>query len=603
MEFFVVGRRNCKSKFCINRAWIGRVSIAFTTLIFAACGGGNKDANTTPLPPAPAPAPVLPTRIEAARFLTQATFGPTENDINAVMAKGYEAWLEEQFQHPPSVSHLEAWDVQNRSMGGGDIPIAVIGARGGQLPYSFWKQSIAGSDQVRARVAFAWSQIFVVSSTDDSVFFNTRSLASYYDMLNQKAFGQYRDLLESVSLHPSMGMFLTSIKNRKEDQATGRVPDENYAREVMQLFSIGLYELNLDGSLKINTSSVPIPTYTSSDISNLAKVFTGWSWACPSTSNQCFNSGVDVGSVSDTNRLIKPMKPYPQFHSTGPKKFLNVTIPDQGSNPNPEASLKVALDALAAHSNVAPFVAKQLIQRLVTSNPSPAYVSRVAGAFQASKGNLKAVTKAVLLDPDARTTPGSQNQTFGKLREPILRATAFFRAFNASSSSGNFLIGITDDPGTSLGQTPLRAPSVFNFYRPGFKPNTGFISEGNLLAPEMQTTHETSVAGYANTMRDWVDAGAPSASRDIKPSYLREPSDPLIALADTPVDLVSLINQRLLYGTMPTALGNEIIAAISKITIPAPNGTNQTAINTARLNRLKSAIYLTLLSPEFVVQK
>jgi uncharacterized protein (DUF1800 family) len=305
------------------------------------------------------------------------------------------------------------------------------------------------------------------------------------------------------------------------------------------------------------------------------------------------------------------MRPYTQFHATSQKKFLGVTIPDQGSNPNPVASMRVALDTLAEHPNVGPFMAKQLIQRMVTSNPSPAYVGRAAQAFDSSGGDLKALVKAVLLDPEARSASVAAGRSFGKVREPLLRATAFLRAFGATSDSGDYIIGITDDPGNSLGQTPMRSPSVFNFYRPGFKPNSGELKDADLLAPEMQITHETTLAGYANTIRSWVDAGAGSAGhdgksptgRDVKPSYLKNANDSLIALADRPDALVNLVNQRLVHGSMPAAMKTEIVNAVSKITIPAANGSNQVQIDNARKNRLKSAIYLTLLSPEFIVQK
>lgn len=546
--------------------------------------------------------------MEAARFLTQATFGPTEADIDAVVAKGYEAWLDEQLAKSPSLSYQTYWDQRNTLLGGTTQPPFKAGQS--EVVYAFWKQALNGPDQVRARVAFAWSQVFVVSMVDSNVAFNVRGVAGYMDMLNAKGLGKYRDLLESVSLHPMMGLYLTSIRNRKENAATGRVPDENYSREVMQLFSIGLYELNTDGTLKL-TAGAPKDTYTPSDISNLAKVFTGWSWACPSADDRCFTSGVDNDNNSDPDRLVKPMRAYPQFHAPTEKKFLGVTVPDQGTNADPVTSMKVALDTLAAHPNVGPFLARQMIQRLVTSNPSPGYIGRVATAFNQSGGDLKALVKAVLLDTEARSATLAQADSFGKLREPLLRATAFLRAFESASDSGDFLIGLTDDPASSLGQTALRAPSVFNFYRPGFMPAGGNLAQGQLLSPEMQITHETSLAGYANVMRTVVDAGSGAAGydgkstlgRDVKPEYLRNATSKWVTLADTPDALVDQVNQRLLYGRMPADLKTEIVGAITKIAIPAATGTNQTAIDTARKNRLKSAIYLTLLSPEFLIQK
>lgn len=595
-----------------HRTWGFVLAGIVTAIALPACGGGNEEPERRPTLSQPegrprAPQPV--TRAEAARFLTQATFGPTEADIDAVVAQGYEPWLDAQLATPPSVSHQAQWDIRNKALGGGPLPAPGAGASQAHLPYSFWKQAISGNDQVRARVAYAWSQVFVISAVDSSTGFNARGVANYMDMINDRALGKYRHLLEGVSLHPSMGIYLNSKGNRKGDPNTGRVPDENYAREVMQLFSIGLHQLNPDGSQKMRAGA-PQNTYGPDDVTNLAKVFTGWSYACPSSSDSCFKYGHQNGE-RDTDRLIKPMKAYPQFHETAQKTFLGVTIPDQGANADPVASLKVALDTLANHPNVGPFMARQLIQRMVTSNPSPDYVERAAMAFNQSRGDLKTLVKAVLLDPEARSASVAAGSSFGKIREPLLRATVFLRAFGATSDSGDYIIGITDNPGLSLGQTVMRAPSVFNFYRPGFKPTHGDLAQAGLLAPEMQITNETTLAGYANTMRNWVDAGAGSAGhdgksttgRDVKPAYLNNPGNSLIALADNPVALVNLVNTRLLHGTMPAALETEIVSAIGKIAIPAATGSNQTQIDTARKNRLKSAIYLTLLSPEFIVQK
>jgi uncharacterized protein (DUF1800 family) len=305
------------------------------------------------------------------------------------------------------------------------------------------------------------------------------------------------------------------------------------------------------------------------------------------------------------------MRAYAQFHAPTEKRFLGALVPDQGANADPQASLKVALDTLAAHPNVGPFLARQMIQRLVSSNPSPAYVGRVAQAFRQSGGELKALVKAVLLDAEARSATLAQAEGFGKLREPLLRATAFLRAFDSVSDSGDFLIGLTDDPATSLGQTVMRSPSVFNFYRPGFMPAGGALGESKLLAPEMQITHETSLAGYANLMRTLVDAGAGNAGydgksttgRDVKPEYLRSATSPWLALAEKPDDLVQQVGQRLLYGRLPAELRTEVATAVGKMAIPAATGSNQTQIETARRNRVKAAIYLLLLSPEFLVQQ
>jgi len=444
----------------------------------------------------------------------------------------------------------------------------------------------------------------VISLADGTIADNAQGAAGYLDMLGANAFGSYRNLIEGVARHPMMGIYLSHLKNMKEDPARGRVPDENFAREVMQLFSIGLVQLNVDGSVKAGPDGKPLETYTGADIAGLAKVFTGWSWDGPDTADgRYYGWGTEF---IDPARLYSPMQGYTQFHSLSEKKFLGATVPAQ-ARADPNASLKVALDTLAAHPNVGPFIGRQLIQRLVTSNPSPAYVSRVALAFTAGGGDMKAMVKAVLLDPEARDATIASGPAYGKLREPVLRLTAFLRAFGATSDSGKFLIGTTDDAGTQLGQSPLRSPSVFNFYRPGYVPPNTLAGMAGLAAPEMQITHETTVAGYANFMRSGVQNGFgqngtdyKAARRDVQIDYTGE-----IALADTSAALVDRVLERLLGPAPRDALKAEIVAAVDSIVIPVlkADGSNQTAIDNARKNRVYTAVVLTLVAPEFLVQK
>jgi uncharacterized protein (DUF1800 family) len=565
--------------------------------VLVACGG-NKEEEEAAANPLPA------SRSEAAQFLTQASFGPTEAEVDRVMALGYRGWIDEQFAKP-AASHRATWEAADAVVKAANAS-NTIGQDG--VINSFWKQAISGEDQLRQRVSFALSQILVISMQDATVGDNPRAVAGYMDTLAEKSFGNYRDLLEGVSRHPMMGAYLTSLRNRKADPRTGRVPDENYAREVMQLFSIGLHELNADGTTRMN-GSTPLETYTPDDIAGLAKVFTGWSWACPDwPDNNCFNNGSSDGA-SDPERTFKPMLGYPQYHSTEEKKFLSATIGVQTAA-DPVASLKTALDTLYNHPNVGPFIGKQLIQRLVTSNPSPAYVASVAAAFNDNgagvRGDMKVVVRRVLLHSEARSVSSSS----GKVREPVLRLSAYMRAFGYTSDTGDYRVGNTDNPGTQLGQTPMRAPTVFNFYRPGFVPPGSQAAAAGLAAPELQLAHETTAAGYVNYMRDNITGGVGQTNgtvngvvlnrRDLRPNYAPE-----IALADRPADLVTKLSDKLLYGSMPAALKTEIQTTIEKITIPALNsgGTNQAAIDTARRNRVNAAVFLTVVSPEYQVQK
>lgn len=565
-----------------RRALVG-VQIAALSWVLAACGGGESSSGPPILPKEQQPA-----QKDVVRFLSQAGFGGAGADIDRTQRIGFPAWIDEQFSLP-----------QDRHQGYVDSQIAAATLAGQStnqqnwIYESFWRTAVSGNGQLRHRVAFALSQVFVVSLVDGSVGENTRGVASYLDMLGRNAFGNFRTLLQDVTLHPMMGLYLSHLRNQKEDPSRGRVPDENYAREVMQLFTIGLYELNLDGTVRLDSRNEPIETYTNDDVTGLAKVFTGWSWAGPDKSDTRF-----FGGNASADRAVLPMQSYPKYHSTSEKRFLGTVIAEQASA-DPEASLRVALDRLFSHPNVGPFIGKQLIQRMVTSNPSPAYVARVASAFNDNgsgvRGDMKAVIRAVLLDPEARSPlPGATD--YGKLREPVLRIAHWLRAFGAQSASGRFLIGNTDNPNSSLGQTPMRSPSVFNFYRPGYVPPNTDIAAAGLVAPEMQITHESSVAGYLNTLRSVISSGIGSGSpRDVQPDY-----GEVIGLADRPDALVDRIGAMLIAGDMSPELRAQAIDAVGSVAVSTSNA--QSAA-TARLNRVKLAVFLVMASPDYLVQK
>ncbi|MFO1302023.1 MAG: DUF1800 domain-containing protein [Burkholderiaceae bacterium] len=565
-----------------SRVLVG-AQIAALSWVLAACGGGEGSSGPPALPKEQQPA-----QKDVVRFLSQAGFGGAGADIDRTQRIGFPAWIDEQFSL-----------AQDRHQGYVDSQIAAATLAGQSTNQqnwvyeSFWRTAVSGNGQLRHRVAFALSQIFVVSLADGSVGENARGVASYLDMLGRNAFGNFRTLLQDVTLHPMMGLYLSHLRNQKEDPSRGRVPDENYAREVMQLFTIGLYELNLDGTVRLDSRNEPIETYTNEDVTGLARVFTGWSWAGPDKSDARF-----FGGNASADRAVLPMQFYPKYHSTSEKRFLGTVVPEQASA-DPEASLRVALDRLFSHPNVGPFIGKQLIQRMVTSNPSPAYVARVASAFNDNgsgvRGDMKAVIRAVLLDPEARNPlPGATD--YGKLREPVLRIAHWLRAFGAQSASGRFLIGNTDNPNSSLGQTPMRSPSVFNFYRPGYVPPNTDIAAAGLVAPEMQITHESSVAGYLNTLRSAISSGIGSGSpRDVQPDY-----GEVIGLADRPDALVDRIGAMLIAGDMSPELRAQAIDAVGSVAVSTSNA--QSAA-TARLNRVKLAIFLVMASPDYLVQK
>lgn len=566
---------------------------AIAALVLAACGSGTTETATTS---GGATAIAVPTaKNDASRFLAQASFGANQGSINSVSSRGFATWIEQQFAVPARNPHRAYLDAVIASLGPNES------ASETHVMHTFWRQAATAPDQLRQRVAFALSQIFVISFQDGNVAQYPRGVASYLDMLGRNAFGNYRKLLEDVTLHPMMGLYLSHLRNQKE--SGNRVPDQNYARESMQLFSIGLYRLNNDGT-QVLSNGKPIETYGPDDIVGLSRVFTGFSWAGPDQQDRRF-FGADTNPTADPNRDVLPMQPYPKFHSTSEKSFLGTVIPAQ-STPDPVASLQVALDTLFNHPNVGPFIGRQLIQRLVTSNPSPEYVARVADAFNSGRftssvysvgtgkrGDLRAVIAAILLDAEARDMNKTFEPGFGKVREPVLRFGAWMRAFNARSTSGNFLLGTTDNTASSLGQSPMRSPSVFNYYRPGYvPPNTG-IAAANLVAPEFQIIHETSVVGYANFMRSVVRNGVGDNSpADIQPDYAA-----VFAAADDIDKLIDLVDLLLTYGTMRAETRSAIREAIGSINIDPANPA------TGRRNRATLAVLFALSAPEFIVQK
>ncbi|HMP08980.1 DUF1800 domain-containing protein [Hydrogenophaga sp.] len=552
-------------------------------LALAACGGGE-DSNANRHSSADLG---LMTPAAASRFLHQATFGATEQDIADVQQVGYRTWVEEQFAVP-----LNPNGYLNHLVARGDN-----GGNGNHFIEAFWKHAVSADDQLRQRVAFALSQIFVISFNEPEVARFPRGVASYYDTLVRHSFGNFRDLLEDVSLHPMMGLYLTHLRNRKEDPASGRLPDENYAREVMQLFTIGLNQLNLDGTPR-RVNGQPVPTYSSEDVSELAKVFTGWSWAGPDLDEARFN-----GQRNPAASATRSMQSYAHHHSTSPKRFLGVNVPAQ-NRPEPEVSLRLAMNTLFNHPNVGPFICHQLIQRLVTSNPRPGHVERCARAFNGQggtpRGDMKAVIRAILLDSDARL-PSASN-TDGKLREPVLRMANFLRAFEARSQSGNFTgIGNTSNPENSLGQTPMHSNSVFNFFRPGYVPPNSELAARNLNAPEMQLVHEVSVAGYLNFMHTRLTI---DNNRDVRHGYGRE-----LALASDPAALVDRLNLLLTGGQLGAQSRTLVVEAVSSRAVPAPTRnssgaiTNQSTIDNALRDRVYIAVLLTMAAPEYLAQK
>lgn len=503
------------------------------------------------------------TPAQASRFLAQAAFGATPELMAQVQAMGAEHWIEAQMAMAPTQSHV-AWLHEN-DYAHERFRNTVQGTEN-----TLWRKLISSPDVLRQRVTLALSEIFVVSIPGLPVAWRPFVAAHYMDLLEAHAFGRYRDLLGAVTLSPAMGVYLNMRGNRKADPATGRLPDENYAREVLQLFSIGLHELRQDGTLRTNWRGQPIETYGQDTIAGLARVFTGWN--------------LDRFDRNRQDWACRPMAFNRAQHEAGEKRFLGHKIP--AGTPGPQA-LEQALDVIAAHANVGPFIGRQLIQRLVTSNPSPAYVKRVAQAFadngQGLRGDLAAVVRAVLLDPEARRDPAPDERHAGRLREPIERFVQWARAFGATSDNGKWSIGLTVDAASRLGQSPLRAPSVFNFFRPGYvPPNSGVAAQG-LQAPEFQLVHESSVVGWVNFAQQFVAGGV----ADVKPNYTRE-----LALAQDAAALVQHIDLLLAAGSLSDRTRHLITQAVNSMPAATPAQQRQ---------RVNAALHLTLCAPDYLV--
>ena len=598
-------------------ARFARGAVAAAVLVFiAACGGGGGGSATDPAgggsdpTTPPAVAKSKPTALEASRFLRQATMGTTDAEITRLTGMTYQEWLDAEFAKPQVLHRLYI-----------NQAAADLSSVGQQLSNtnfwdSWWSQALSGEDQLRQRVTFALSEIMVISFADATLRNQTRGVASYYDMLGKNAFGNFRDLLEDVTYHPMMGVYLSHLKNTKEDAATGKVPDLNFAREITQLFSSGQYKLNLDGTPVMGADGRPAPAYNSADLYGVSQVMTGLSWYAgplPADRTSRRFSGLDPNLERDW----RPMQAYDEYtpntsyHSTNEKKFWATTIP-ASTKPDTPGDIKIALDTLFNNPNVGPFISQQMIQRLVTSNPSPAYVARVAAKFNDNgsgvRGDMKALWTAILTDPEARTV--STSPTGGKLSEPLLRLSAMLRAFGATSVSGRWTgIGLTDDPSTSLGQTAMYAPTVFNFFRPGYQPVSTTLMQQNVVVPELQIVTDVSVAGYQNYIRGWA---TPNTTRDIQTNF-----DAEIKLADTPAALVDRMDRLLFAGTLPTTLRAQLEGAVASVPIPGPQypsgtptnaiptttPTNQAAMDAARMNRVSLAVFMSMASPDFLVQK
>jgi uncharacterized protein (DUF1800 family) len=532
--------------------------------------GAGSQAFTPPAAP-PAISLGVVSAADAPRFLAQATFGPTAADISALQAQGYTAWISSQMALPET-NHRAATDADAAAF----PPTGQFAVTQDNRQAAWWKISIGAPDQLRQRVAFALSEIFVTSDVASQLANEPDGLATYYDLLATDAFGNFRQLLQDVTLSPAMGNYLNMLRNAKANPSKGTSADENYAREVQQLFTIGLNELQPDGTLVLDSTGLPIPTYNQDEVVQTANVFTGWGYQTAATNPSFYGTAPDFDD---------PMMLYPSYHDETQKTVVGgLVIP---ANQDGAADLKMELDALFNHPNTGPFVCSQLIQHLVTSNPSPGYVYRVAQVFAndgtGTRGNLAAVIKAILLDYEARSLVVAADPGFGKLKEPLLRMAALYRAFGGAAADSRFAIF---DPQVNFDEAALRSPTVFNFFEPGYV-LPGILASAGLVAPEFQITTASTAVSVPNSLYAAVYTPASPSSSTIVLNL-----SSLTANASNPAAMVGTLNQLLCANAMSA----QTQAAIESALAAAPSGESPSAL--AQLS-----LYLACTSPDAAIQR
>ncbi len=564
-----------------------RVARKFTPAIMllsamAACGGGGSSGPApTPAPPTSTPPPTTPpppSAANSARLLDQATFGITASDVAHVQTVGVDAYLTEQFAATASQYTGFSYTPHTAPLSCGNDGISPLDAASicardkyslFQVQRQFFTHALSDPDQLRQRVAFALSQIFVTSGIE---IYEAYGMANYQNVLMRDAFANYRALLQDVTLSPVMGHYLDMANNDKTNAAAGTSPNENYGREVLQLFSIGLYELNADGSQKLDGSGAPIPSYDQDVVEGFSSVFTGWTYPPLTGATTKWTNPIDFDGV---------MVSFADHHEPGAKLLLDgYTLP---AGQTPEQDLKMALDDIFNHPNAGPFIGSRLIQHLVTSNPSPAYVARVSAVFADNgsgvRGDLGAVVKAILTDTEARgDTPVASN--FGHLREPALFVTALMRSLGGQSD------GVLLRSAVGAMEQPIYTPqSVFNFYPPGFVlPNT------QTLAPEFGIDDAASLLARQNLVNTLIFGGGAKADPTVTGSTGTSIDLGGLAATTDATALIAQMNQLLMHGSLSGAASAAILTAVNAQSAADP------------LAAARTAAYLVLTSGQYQVE-
>lgn len=598
----------------IDLAQPAKAGLALLTfaLLLTGCGGGGSDSGDSSAggggggPSGPTGA--FRAEPTTAVFLTQATFGPSAAEIDRLTGQSASQWFQDQTAMAPTYLRPRFEQHMEQVIDGG-----YSGFRVASPTLVFWRNAVGAPDQLRQRMAFALSQILVVSASSGDLRGRPEGMVYYQDLLIEHAFGNYRDLLEAVTYSPAMGYYLTYLGSKKADPNSGRMPDENYARELLQLFTTGVIDTDMQGRPRLDGSGQPIELYDNDDITGLARVFTGFEYALD-------------GRTEDNRRerMQRPLFIDERDHEDGAKSFLGLTIPADTTGPD---SVDMALDHIFEQPTVAPFVSRQLIQRFVTSHPDPAYVGRVAAAFERGtyqlpnavtvgdgrRGDLTATLAAVLFDDAARNVEANRRDPeFGKIREPILRIAHWARAFGADPDDTEYVFDLYDTrEADELAQHPYQSPSVFNFYRPGFVAPGTETGAANLTMPELQLVNTATAPGYVNFLDDFVLQDEDDRDRqriadklaqlraDLPPgpgvnawvaSYETE-----LGLLDDPNALLDHLDLVLTAGTLTEGTRSLILEFLE----------DESAEDTpeAQRDQVQMAVLLIMSSPDYLVQR
>ncbi len=553
---------------------------AVLLLAMAGCGGGGSGGGSgsasTPATPPP-PAPSQPTIADTSRFLDQATLGVTASDVGLVQIIGFQTYLSQQLAAAPSqysgfsyTPHTAPATCQYHPATPTDASSLCSRDQYSlfQVQRQFFTHALSDADQLRQRVAFALSQIFVVSGVE---IYEAYGMADYQNMLLNDAFANFRTLLQDVTLSPVMGHYLNMADNDKTNAVLGTSPNENYGREVMQLFSIGLYELNPDGSQMLDNTGAPIPTYDQSVIEGFSSVFTGWTFPPLAGAASQWTNPINYDGV---------MVAFDSHHEPGTKLLLNgLTLP---AGQTSAQDLQMALDDIFNHPNVGPFIGKQLIQHLVTSNPSPAYIARVSAVFADNgsgvRGDMGAVVQAILTDPEARgDTPAAAN--FGRLREPALFITAMLRSLGGQSDGV-----LPRNAISAMGQPMFTPQTVFNFYPPSF-----VLPGTETLAPEFGIENAATALARANFVNTVIMQGGAKPDPTVTGSTGTTIDLTALSAITYPNGLIAQLNQTLMHGSLSSAASAVILAAVNAQTDP--------------LAAARTASYLMLSSAQYQVER